>query len=68
MNDPSADGLLDILELITRIERHIGKRTREEFLADLDIQDATAYKILAIGEGSRNLDAALKLRHSVAAI
>jgi uncharacterized protein with HEPN domain len=42
MNDLSADGLLDILELITRIERHIGKRTREEFLADLDIQDATA--------------------------
>jgi uncharacterized protein with HEPN domain len=68
MNDLSADGLLDILELITRIERHIGKRTREEFLADLDIQDATAYRILAIGEASRNLDAALKLRHSVAAI
>jgi uncharacterized protein with HEPN domain len=55
--------LLDILELIERIERQTGGLTREAFLQDPDVQDATAYRLLAIGEAARNLDDDLKSRH-----
>jgi uncharacterized protein with HEPN domain len=37
------DSLLDILELIERIERQAGGLTREAFLQDADVQDATAF-------------------------
>jgi uncharacterized protein with HEPN domain len=57
------DGLLDILELIERIERQTGGLTRETFLQDPDVQDATAYRLLAIGEAAKNLDDDLKSRH-----
>jgi uncharacterized protein with HEPN domain len=39
------DSLLDILELIDRIERQTGGLTREAFLQDADVQDATAYRL-----------------------
>ena len=57
------DALLDILELVERIERQIGRFTREQFLEDLDVQDATAYRLLAIGEAARDLGDDLKSRH-----
>jgi uncharacterized protein with HEPN domain len=38
--------------------------SREDFLADDDVQDATAYRLIAIGEASRGLDDDLKARHS----
>jgi uncharacterized protein with HEPN domain len=57
------DSLLDILELIERIERQTLGLTREEFLGDADVQDATAYRILAIGEASKDLDDELKARY-----
>jgi uncharacterized protein with HEPN domain len=57
------DSLLDILELIERIERQTAGLTREEFLNDADVQDATAYRILAIGEASKDLRDDLKARH-----
>ena len=57
------DSLLDILELIDRIERQTGGLTREAFLQDADVQDATAYRLLAIGEAAKDLDEDLKLRH-----
>ena len=57
------DSLFDILELIRRIERQTGGLTREEFLRDTDVQDATAYRLLAIGEAARGLDDDLKSRH-----
>jgi uncharacterized protein with HEPN domain len=57
------DSLLDILELIERIERQTAGLVREEFLKDVDVQDATAYRILAIGEASRDLGDDLKARH-----
>jgi uncharacterized protein len=44
------DSLPDILELIERIERQTGKLTREVFLKDADVQDATAYRLLAMKE------------------
>src|SRR5207244_6396111 len=47
--------LLDILELIERIERQTGGLTREQFLMELDVQDATAYRLLAIGEAAKEL-------------
>ncbi len=54
------DSLLDILELIARIERQTGGLTREQFLEDVDVQDATAYRILAIGEAAKGLDDAVR--------
>jgi uncharacterized protein with HEPN domain len=57
------DTLLDLLELIERIERQIGGSTRDAFLQDLDAQDATAYRLLAIGEAARDLDEDLKSRN-----
>lgn len=57
------DSLLDILELIARIERQTGGLTREEFLGNTDVQDATAYRILAIGEAAMGLDDAARARY-----
>ena len=57
------DSLLDILELIERIQRQTGGLTRETFLQDTDVQDATAYRLLAIGEAAKDLDDDLKSRH-----
>jgi hypothetical protein len=50
------DSLLDILELIERIERQTDGLTRETFLQDPDAQDATAYRLLAIGEAAKGVD------------
>ena len=62
-NAAPIDSLLDILELIERIERQTGGLTREKFLQDPDVQDATAYRLLAIGEAAKDLDDDLKSRH-----
>ena len=59
----TVDSLLDILELIERIDRQTADLTREAFLLDADVQDATAYRILAIGEASKDLGDDLKGRH-----
>lgn len=58
------DSLLDILELIERIERQTGGLSREAFLEDADVQDATAYRLLAIGEAAKALDDDLRSRYS----
>jgi uncharacterized protein with HEPN domain len=64
MTDPAPiDSLLDILELIERIDRQTAGLTREAFLDNVDVQDATAYRILAIGEATRDLGNDLKSRH-----
>jgi uncharacterized protein with HEPN domain len=64
MTDPAPiDSLLDILELIERIDRQTAGLTREAFLDNVDVQDATAYRILAIGEATRDLGDDLKSRH-----
>jgi uncharacterized protein with HEPN domain len=55
--------LLDIFELIARIERQTSALTREQFLEGADVQDATAYRILAIGEAAKGLDDAMKSRY-----
>jgi uncharacterized protein with HEPN domain len=57
------DTLLDILELLERIERQTGGLSREKFLEDPDVQDATAYRLLAIGEAAKALSDELKSRH-----
>jgi uncharacterized protein with HEPN domain len=57
------DSLLDILELVERIERQTGELTRQTFLQDPDVQDATAYRLPTIGEAARDLDDDLKSRH-----
>lgn len=55
--------MLDILELIDRIQRQTAEMSRAAFLDDPDAQDATAYRLLAIGEAARNLDDDFKSRH-----
>ncbi|HWK46585.1 MAG TPA: HepT-like ribonuclease domain-containing protein [Stellaceae bacterium] len=57
------DDLLDILDLIGRIERQTAAITRDQFLDDTDIQDATAYRLLAIGEASKGIDDEMKARN-----
>lgn len=54
------DSLLDILELIERISRQVAPMMREQFLDDPDVQDATAYRLLAIGEASKDLSDEMK--------
>lgn len=63
MRGTPIDTLLDILELIERIERQTGGLSREHFLADMDAQDATAYRLLAIGEAAKYLDDEIKSRY-----
>ena len=63
MAPTSVDTLLDIIELIERIERQTSGIDRSRFVADQDILDATAYRILAIGEACRGIDEALRGRH-----
>lgn len=55
-----SDSSPDILELI---ERQTGGLTRETFIGDQDVQDATAYRLLAIGEAAKELGDELKARH-----
>ena len=59
----SVESLLDILELIERIERQTRDLTRDDFIGDPDVLDATAYRILAIGESSKDIDEGTKARH-----
>ena len=59
----TVDSLLDILELIERIARQTANVAREAFVADHDVLDATAYRILAIGEAAKDIDEATKARH-----
>ena len=59
----TADSLLDILELIERIERQMHGLTRNDFIGDNDVLDATAYRLLATGESSKDIDETMKARH-----
>jgi uncharacterized protein with HEPN domain len=59
----SVDSLLDILELIERIDRQTGNLSEAEFLADADVEDATADRLLAIGEAAKYLDDSVKARN-----
>jgi uncharacterized protein with HEPN domain len=61
-SDP-IESLLDILELVERIERQTGALTRDQFLADDDVQDATAYRLLAIGEAAKGIGDDTKSRY-----
>ncbi len=63
MGPTSVDTLLDIVELIERIERQTSGLDHARFVADQDVLDATAYRILAIGEACRGIDEALRGRH-----
>jgi hypothetical protein len=58
------DILLGILELIRRIERQTIGIDREVFMAYPDMQDATAYRLLAIGEAFKDLGYTMTLHLS----
>jgi len=62
-DEADIEPLLDILELIERIERQTSRMDKLGFLGDPDAQDAMAYRLLAIGEASLHLSAALKVRN-----
>lgn len=49
--------------MIEWIERRTADLSREDFLGDADVQDATAYRLIAIGESSRDLGDEMKARH-----
>ena len=55
--------MLEIIELIAHIDRQIGNLTRDQFFEDLDVQEATAYRLLAIGEAAKSIDDEIKGRH-----
>ena len=57
------ESLLDIIELIHRIDRQISGLTRDQFDEDSDAQDATAYRLLAIGEAAKSLGDDLQSRY-----
>jgi hypothetical protein len=57
------DSLLDIIELVERIERQTANLSEAEFLGNADVEDATAYRLLAIGEATKGLDDDFKARH-----
>ena len=59
----SIESLLDILELIERIQQQIRDVPEAEFLGDVDVQDATAYRLLAIGEAAKGIDDGIKERN-----
>jgi uncharacterized protein with HEPN domain len=61
--ETSIESILDVLELIDKIERQTRNVSREVFLLDADMQDATAYRILAIGEASKDFGEDLKTRY-----
>jgi len=61
--ETSVESIQDVLELIERIERQTDGLTREEFVENADIQDATAYRLLAIGEASKDFGDDIKSRH-----
>jgi uncharacterized protein with HEPN domain len=62
-SETSVESIMDVPELIERIERQTGGLTREEFLANVDMQDATAYRLLAIGEASKDFGGDIKSRY-----
>lgn len=63
MNDRDVDRLDQILELIDHIDRRMDGMSREDFLADRDEVDLTAFRLAAIGEATRKLSDELKSRH-----
>ena len=52
--------LRHILERIVQIEQYAGVKSKEEFLASPQIQDAVMRRLEVIGEASKNLPAELR--------
>ena len=63
MDERAAETLRDMLEIIERIALQTSRLSKAQFLADSDAQDATAYRILAIGEIAKSLPSEVKERH-----
>jgi uncharacterized protein with HEPN domain len=54
MKDPSVF-IKHIIDSIEKIEDFINNRTKEDFLEDVQLQDATIRRIEIIGEASKNI-------------
>jgi uncharacterized protein with HEPN domain len=55
--------LQQILNLIDDIDRRLDGMREEDFIADRDETDLTAFRLQVIGEATRKLSDALKMRH-----
>jgi uncharacterized protein with HEPN domain len=56
--------LFHINESIQKIERFLGKGTKEEFLKDEELQDAIVRRLEVIGEAVKNLPLAFRNKYS----
>ncbi len=52
-----------ILEVIEKIENSISNLSKEEFLEDLELQDATLMRLQVIGENIKNIPLELKKKN-----
>lgn len=55
--------LLQIIELAEHLARRLDGVSRDQFVADRDEVDLTAYRLAAIGEATQKLTATLRDRH-----
>lgn len=62
MIDRDHDRMLDILEIIGRIERDMAGVSRETFVADHVLSDAITYRVMAISDSARRVSEALRAR------
>ena len=57
MSRRDPDILLDRIQYaLNRLKRHVGTRSKQDFLGDEKTQDAVNYQLAAIGEIIKNLD------------
>jgi len=52
-----------ILECIALIQRYMNKRTKKDFLQDVQLQDSVIRRIEIIGEATKNIPEELKIKY-----
>ncbi|WP_342306312.1 DUF86 domain-containing protein [Methanolobus sp. ZRKC5] len=62
MKDPEVF-LMHIVDSIDKIEDFTNSRTKEDFLEDIQLQDATIRRIEIIGEASKNIPEDFKVQY-----
>ena len=55
--------LKHILDAISDIETTIGRKSKNDFLKDKNLKDATVRRLEIIGEAAKNISSAIKTRH-----
>jgi uncharacterized protein with HEPN domain len=52
-----------ILECIALIQKYMNKRTKKDFLQDVQLQDSVIRRIEIIGEATKNIPEELKIKY-----